>query len=271
MMTKPHVVESGEGRSVLCLHSSLSSSRQWTSLMEQSAAEARVVATDLYGYGKTSAWGRYQPMSLDDEVDLLESVVNDLDERFDLVGHSYGGAVAAKLALRFPHRIRSLVLFEPVLFSLLFQDDIDHRAVTEVALLRQDVSEAVQGGDFDRAASRFINYWSGTGTWSKLDAKRRSQFATAMPSVIQNFSTMDTDKTPLTAYRNLEVPTLLLYGKNSRVSTLHVVDILSRLLPSAAIHGLKDVGHMGPITHAPVVNEWIINFQREVDYIAAAA
>ena len=58
-------------------------------------------------------------MRLDDELALLNSVFRAAGDRFHLIGHSYGGAIALKAALADRKRVLSLVLYETVLFSAL--------------------------------------------------------------------------------------------------------------------------------------------------------
>jgi pimeloyl-ACP methyl ester carboxylesterase len=45
----PYFREAGSGTSVVCIHSSASSSGQWRALMERLAGQFRVIAVDLYG------------------------------------------------------------------------------------------------------------------------------------------------------------------------------------------------------------------------------
>jgi hypothetical protein len=78
--------EAGSGTSVVCIHSSASSSGQWRALMERLADQFRVIAVDLYGSGKTAAWPQDQPMHLDDEVARLSSVFWAAGDRFHLIG-----------------------------------------------------------------------------------------------------------------------------------------------------------------------------------------
>ena len=47
-----HFRESGSGTSVICIHSSASSSSQWRALMSSLSGKYHAVAVDLYGYGK---------------------------------------------------------------------------------------------------------------------------------------------------------------------------------------------------------------------------
>jgi len=51
-----HFREAGTGQGVVCVHSSASSSGQWRALMDRLSDGFRVIAVDLYGYGKSAAW-----------------------------------------------------------------------------------------------------------------------------------------------------------------------------------------------------------------------
>ena len=76
--------DTGSGPAVVLLHSSASGRRQWQRLVEALQSRYRLIAVNLFGYGKTSSWpGTPEPVAL--------------------IGHSLGGAVAfeaAKLCLR---------------------------------------------------------------------------------------------------------------------------------------------------------------------------
>src|SRR5688572_18112304 len=102
---------------VVCVHCSASSSRQWRPLVERRAARRRVLTVDLYGYGASPPWPVGRGLTLLDEAGLLAPLYEVAGGPVDLVGHSYGGAVALRAALADPSRVRSLVLFEPVLFN----------------------------------------------------------------------------------------------------------------------------------------------------------
>lgn len=83
-----HFREAGAGPPVICLHSSASSSGQWRALTDRLADRFRVVAVDLYGYGRSLAWPGERPMYLDDQVALLEPILRAAEEPFHLVvGH----------------------------------------------------------------------------------------------------------------------------------------------------------------------------------------
>lgn len=160
---------------VLALHCSLGSSAQWRSLAKL-MPEREVIGLDLLGYGNAPFPARGDDFTLDDEVDAIE---RELDQRLGaraplhVVGHSYGGAVAWRLVLRDPSRVKSITLFEPVTLWLIKQRP-------EAELLRtlaRSAAREVENGLTMQAAQRFIDFWSGAGAFSSLPVERQSALA----------------------------------------------------------------------------------------------
>ena len=93
--------------------------------MEQLGDRYHVIAADLYGSGKSPAWPGERPLWIDDQIAFLAPAFERAGERFHLVGHSFGGAIALKAALGLKPRLASLVLYEPVLFAVLLHADLN--------------------------------------------------------------------------------------------------------------------------------------------------
>jgi pimeloyl-ACP methyl ester carboxylesterase len=86
----------------------------WRPMMAPlSAAGFRVICLDMPGWGQSEAWGHG---SLD-EVDAVAAVLAVMDEvgthQGVLMGKSWGGGIAIKVALEHPERIPRLVLTAP--------------------------------------------------------------------------------------------------------------------------------------------------------------
>jgi pimeloyl-ACP methyl ester carboxylesterase len=256
----PSFREAGSGPAVVCLHSSASSSGQWRALMECLAPHFRVIAADLYGAGKTPLWPHTQPMWLDDELALLGPVFNAAGARFHLVGHSFGGAVALKAALADHRRLLSLVLFEPVLFSLLVAEAPHGAAAQEILAVRDDTTQLVAAGDLVAAARRFIDYWMGDGAWAATPHTRQPALAAAMSSVIPEWHAAFADPTPLRALAAIDAPTLLLTGNQSKASARAVTRLLAMVLPRVRVVEVVGAGHMAPLTQPERINPLIERF-----------
>lgn len=251
------VREAGTGPTVVCIHASASSSAQWRPLMDRLAGRFRTLAVDLYGSGKSPRWPDVRALSLADEVALLEPVLAAAGDRFHVVGHSYGGAVALKAALADPDRLRSLVVYEPVLFSVLLAEDATQPAAREIVAVRDDTVAALQGGNPGAAVARFLDYWVGAGTWAGLPEGRRNAVATAMDGLTAEWHAAFTEQTPLSAFASLDVPTLCLTGSDSPAASRGVARLLTKVMPRVTDVEIAGVGHMGPVTHPERINALI--------------
>ena len=256
--------EAGTGVPVVCIHASASSSGQWRPLMERLAGRFRSLAVDLYGYGQSPPWPDERPLSLADEAALIEPVCEAAGDRFHLIGHSYGAAVALKTALLRPARLRSRVLFEPVLFALLITEDPCQPAAREIAAVRDDTVAAVDRGDVDAAGARFVDYWMGPCSWAGMPGPRRQAVASAMPKVKSEWLAAFTEPTPLSAFAALDVPTLCIVASNSPDSPRGVARLLAKTLPSVTTVEIDGVGHMAPVTHPDLVNAVIEDYLERV-------
>jgi pimeloyl-ACP methyl ester carboxylesterase len=266
----PYFREAGEGTAVVCLHASASSSGQWRALMERLAPRFRVLAVDLYGAGRTAPWPGDHPMVLDDQVALLDPVFQAAGDRFHLIGHSLGGAIALKAALSNRDRLISLVLYEPVLFSVLVADAPESAAAREILAVRDDTIRWVDQGDLDAAAERFVDYWTGEGTWAATPENRRQAIAAAMRAERPEEHALFSDPTPLHAFAAIDVPTLFLTGTRSKASVRAIARLLTAVLPRVRVEEIDGVGHMAPVTHPERVNPLIERFLEAAEPGAAA-
>ena len=256
----PFFRESGEGEAVVCLHASASSSGQWRPLMELLGKRYRSIAPDLVGYGRSPAWQGESDLWLNDEVDSLAPVLDAAGQRFSLIGHSYGGAVALKAALRYRERLRCLIVYEPVLLSVLLTQAPDHLATAEITALRDETIRAVEQDALATAAERFVDYWLGLGTWAALPETRRMPLMQGMRKVAAEWHAASYEPTPLAEFALLDTPTLYLTGALSPAPTREITALLASVLPRAELVELDGMGHMGPITHPERVNAAIEHY-----------
>ena len=231
---------------MLCLHASGSSARQWQAMTPALAARWRAVSPDLLGYGDAARWPLGTPVSLDDEAQALAPLLH--REPVHLFGHSYGGAVALQMALRWPERVRSLTLYEPVRFALLFDAGGTARAAGEsIAAVGRRIGWETLSGRSEAAAQRFVDYWSGDGAWQQLGNARRQAVAERMPKVQAEFEALFADPVPASAYARLAMPVRLIGGTRSPLPARQVLEVLRTSLPHVTCTMLEGLGHLGPI------------------------
>jgi pimeloyl-ACP methyl ester carboxylesterase len=228
--------------------------------MELLAPKFHVLASDSYDSGKSPQWASDRIIHLRDEVALIEPVLARAGSPLALVGHSYGAAVALIAALANPGRVRAMALYEPTLFSLL---DAERPAPNEAEGIRNavaDATAALEAGNHDAAAERFIDYWMGSGAWKQTPAERREPIAASVTNVRRWAHALFTEPTPLNAFRSLDVPVLYLVGKRSTPSAHGVARLLLSALPQVDLVEFEDLGHMGPVIHPEPVNQAIRQF-----------
>lgn len=251
---------------VICLHCSTGSSRQWRSLAASLAATLgrhyRVIAPDLLGYGDNPPWRPGQTADLATEVRRLAPLLLAAAGPVDVVGHSFGAAVAVKLALAHPERVRSLTLYEPVLFGLLRGDRHAAEALHEIDAMSAVVGGALEDGDVETAARRFIDFWSEHGTWQSMPEARRAAVRERIHKVGADFAALMADQTTPSELARLAVPVLCLSGARSPAVARRLVQVLASTLPNATVRCLDRAGHMGPLTHANETNPCIAEFIR---------
>jgi pimeloyl-ACP methyl ester carboxylesterase len=260
-----HAVSAGTGPAVVCLHSSGSASSQWRRLIEAEQARHRFIAFDLHGHGRSPAAppGEY---ALRTESDAVWGTIARITGPVHLVGHSYGGAVALDLALRHPGRFASVAVFEPVLFGLLDPAGDEYRDV--IGFGRAIVADA-RSGRLAEASQRFIDYWSGAGTWAAMAAEQQQRAAARIVTVAAHFDALFSDPVPFARLRSLRTPTLVMRGDRSPGATRAIADRLGTI--AGVTSGLlSGAGHMGPITHAPSFNVRIVKHFGSVELRRAA-
>ncbi len=106
--------EHGRGAPIVLVHGCGGSALGFADAVEKLAGLGRVIAYDRRGCARSERPEPYERTSVaehaDDAADLLDALAA---TPAIVIGRSYGGTVATDLALRYPDRVRALVLLEP--------------------------------------------------------------------------------------------------------------------------------------------------------------
>ncbi len=111
---RAHVREQGDpdGIPIVLIHGSMGSLHMWEGWVRELSSKARLISVDLPGHGLTGAWPRDE-YTIEAYADFVEVLVDELNlDRFVLVGHSMGGAVAWTFAATRPDRVSQLILVD---------------------------------------------------------------------------------------------------------------------------------------------------------------
>ena len=271
---KADFLEAGSGPMVMLVHSSVSGARQWRRLIDDLKDDFHVRAVNLFGYGRTPPWPMDRPQTLEDQARLVETALPAGDQPICLVGHSFGAAVAMKVALRLSGRIAKLVLLETNPFYLLKQNGAAG-AFAEAMNLRDCVKTFGGRGEWATAAERFADYWGGAGSWQAMTPERRTAFSEAMKPNYSEWDAVMDETTPVEQWAGLLPQETLIASDPGTVLPIRALRaILRRACPHWAYANFSG-GHMAPLTRPEIINPLVRSFLRSrvlvVDAAAASA
>jgi pimeloyl-ACP methyl ester carboxylesterase len=256
----------GDGPVVIALHCSGGTGRQWQHLTQALAGWLPVAAPDLIGCGGGPHWSGEGPFRLTDEARAIVDFIDARRGPVHLVGHSYGGGVALRVAVERPHRIASLSLYEPTAFHVLRSIGGEGRHALEgIQAVAGDVTGQVSAGAYRAAARRFVDFWNGAGCFDKLKPEAQDGLVRYIPKACLDFRALIEERAPLVAYRRLRAPLLLMCGERAPIPTELIARKLAAVMNPGALRMVAGASHMGPVTHAEVVARAI------ADHILATA
>ena len=248
--------EGQAGPAVVCLHSSTGSHAQWRGLACDLARRCRVANFDLHGHGRSPDWPEEAGRTLLVDAQAVIARMH-AEPGIHLVAHSYGAAVALQIALRHPKWVKSLTLYEPVVFGMIQRLAPGDVALREIEAVAAGARERVARGELADGAGLFVDYWGGAGAWRGLDAAQQAVVMSRIGTVPHHFDATFAATWGRETLSRLTMPTLLMHGSQTRASARRVADLLGALLPQVQRREIDGAGHLGPITHADVVNREI--------------
>ena len=241
----PHVAHLGSGpRKVLALHCTLAFSGAWGGLMRKLAGEVTLIAPDMPSHGRSPDWDG----TSDFGATVYEAARRCLTEPMDVIGHSFGGATALRLAVEHPELVRSLTMIEPVFFCIA-QADAPEVAQAQIAQ-SQPFYDLILAGDMEGAARTFNRSWSDRARWADMPEQVRAAMTRAIHVVPGSHPFLFGDNANLVArLSQAHMPTLLVRGAETDEAVCVTNAGLARRLPNAREVVMQNAGHMAPITH----------------------
>lgn len=257
-----NVHDLGQGAPVLFIHGSgpgVSAWANWRLVMPGLAQTRRVIAPDMAGFGHTERVpGTAYTMDawVQQAIDLLDAL--DI-ECADVVGNSFGGALALALAIRAPHRVRRLVLMGSVGVPFAITPGLD--AVWGYAPSFENMRRIMDVFAYDRAL--VTDELAQLRYEASIQPGFQESFGAMFPAPRQRW--VDAMASPEAAIRALPHETLLIHGREDRVIPLATSLTLADWIPHSQLHVFGHCGHWTQIEHSARFARLVGDFLTEAD------
>ncbi len=205
------------------------------------AIGGRATLFDMPGHGQSADWDGQTPF----QALTAQMAAECCNGPTHVIGHSFGAAVALRLAVERPDLVNRLTLIEPVFFAA--AKGTGHHS-DYLRQFRPFVAAMLQG-DEDRAAEIFNGFWS-SARWQEIPAEQRAYLTARIHLVVATGSDLEEDPDGITSperLAQLEIPVTLIRGEKTQPIMADIHAALVARLPNATDHVLAGAGHMAPL------------------------
>jgi pimeloyl-ACP methyl ester carboxylesterase len=274
---KMHYVSNGKGPLILFLHGFPEFWYEWKNQLEEFGRDHLAVAPDLRGYNltaKPAALDQYQ-MNV-----LIEDLAAHLTkQKFVLVGHDWGGAVAWAYAAAHPETLEKLVIINaphPAVFAKLLRENAEQQKASQYMLMFRSpqaeqtltannnamlvnivLGEGLKSGAFTEEDKKaYLAAWNQPGAITGgLNYYRAMQVGPPPPGAAANAATGN-----FPAKMDINVDTLVIWGEKDTALTTHNLEGLDQYVPGVTIKRIADGTHWVLHEKPAEVNGYIREF-----------
>ncbi len=237
-------IERGAGEPVVLLHGLMGEMDHWEPTLEALAPRWRALAPEIPIFDAERA----EP-SVPGLADYVDRLMTALDiDRAVVGGNSLGGHLALELALRRPERATGLILTgSSGLFERGFTRGVPHVPTTE--FVREKMTEIF----YDPALV--------TPAW--VESVRRILVTRACAIRLLHVARSAKRGNLEERLAQIHVPTLLVWGKDDRITPLEVAERFRALIPDSELVTIANCGH-APMLEQPaifnaIVEDWLMD------------
>ncbi len=240
----------------------------WLEQMPVLAAEHRVLALDLPGFGASPMPA--EQISISGYARLLDRLFDELDiDAATVVGNSMGGFVAAELAIAFPRRVERLVLISAAGIST-HRDPGTTRAMPTLRRIERilAMSGAWVASKSDTVARRPRLREAALNVVLRHPSRLPAALAAEQlrgagkPGFMQALeSILDYDVRE--RLPEIACPALIVWGDGDRLITVHDADVFAELIPNSRKVIFEDTGHMAMLERPAAFNALLRDFLGE--------
>lgn len=245
--------EAGSGPAVVLLHAGVADRTMWRVQLEPLAAAGyRAIAPDLPGFGEAHVPpGPQAPWN-----DVLETMEALGVERAALVGNSFGGAVALRVAVVAPLAVSAVALISTP------PPDLEPSPELQAAWDAEEA--ALERGDLDAAVEAVVDAWTlpdaPAGLRERVAEMQRRAFALQAEAAGATEGPDPLEENPA-LLASLDAPALVAVGEREPFAEFRVgAERLARSLPRARFAVIEGAGHLAPLEAPAAFRELVLKF-----------
>ena len=249
--------------------------RAWNAQVPALAGRFRVITLSRrYAYPNERE-GDVRDSTIENNAEDLSGLISHLGlPSVHLVGHSYGGFISAYLASRKPELVRSLILVEPSIASLLLKDP--NSAGQRLRLLFTHPRVALSAQRFlkrsnDPAMAALGKHDLPSAVRLNLDGvEDRSRVLEQLPAdaqamMLANGRTIGETGLPYPALgpselRSIRSPTLVVRGETSALWLRAIAEMTGKAIPGARLVTVPSAGHYAHMQNPDEFNRVLLDF-----------
>ena len=269
-----HYVSVGQGKLIMFVHGFPEFWYGWEKQLVEFGKDYQAVAPDMRGFNLSSKPAEIEKYHVNDLIEDMRALAEHLGhEKFIMVAHDWGGAVAWSAALRQPEMLEKLIIINsphPALFARELLNNPDQQKASQYMLMLRsaEAERVLSENNFARLMDVLVQFGS---KWEMSEEKRSKYIdAWSQPGALTgglNYyrvsplypPTSKNDEEQIRSILNLpkemfavKVPTLVIWGEQDQALLTGNLDGLEEYLEELTVKRIPDGTH------------WVIHEQPEL-------
>jgi esterase len=219
----------GAGAPIFLIHGCGGSALGFADAVPQLAKLGRVVAYDRRGCARSERPEHYERTRVAEHTDDAAALVDALEATPAIViGRSYGGTIAADLAVRYPDRVRAVVMLEPDA-----PRELAPRAAEWVDALAERLRAVAASNGVDAVGEALITSVAGKGAWSSFPDRWQRVLTQNGPAILAELAGDWWLEADAAALATITQPALLVAAAESPPEFHEPIDVYAGALANA--------------------------------------